>query len=93
MNARERVGRWGRSGGASPRVKAFHQESSRAVREKNVRVTQSITSSVTTHSLPRRKCPAAWSRLRVVPRAHCPYGRCLASVFTEMSEPSGSRSM
>ncbi|MBZ3909919.1 hypothetical protein [Streptomyces acidiscabies] len=61
MTARERVGGGSElSGGTSPRVNAAHQSSARAVRLKNVRVTQSsVPEGEATFSCPRLKCPAA----------------------------------
>lgn len=79
--------------GTSPLVNAAHQSSSRAVRENHVRVIQRGLPESARCSRPRRKWPARWRLLRAVRSAHWPYGSVLASVFTEMSAPPGSRSM
>lgn len=94
MYAREPVGRGGRSSGTSPRWYAAHHASFRAVRNHHVRVTHCVLPEATvTDSRPRRRCPAAIRWLSAFPTAVWPYGVYLASVFTEMSLLSGSRSM
>ncbi|WP_185923658.1 hypothetical protein [Streptomyces sp. WAC05374] len=84
MNARERVWRRGGvSSGTSPRWKAAHQSSSRAVRDHQVRVTQcSVPDAETNCSRPRRKWPARTRLFSAVLTARWPYsGRTSASVL------------
>ncbi|MYZ36248.1 hypothetical protein [Streptomyces sp. SID4917] len=83
----------GASSGTSPEMNAVHHALSRAVRENHVRVTQRALPDPTRCSRPRRRCPTFWRWRSAVRRAHCPYGSTLARAFTEMSAPSGSRSM
>ncbi|MCA6092296.1 hypothetical protein LE181_08995 [Streptomyces sp. SCA3-4] len=79
------------SGVMSPVRKRDHHASSRAVREKYVRNTHCVRSSLT-GSRTRRRWPACDRAFRAVRRACWPYGSSLASVFTSIAAPSGRRS-